>query len=67
MSEPATYTVDTFCGAHNISRSHFYDLVREGLGPRLMRRTGRTIISGEAAADWRREMEEQTSAKEATP
>lgn len=60
--DPVTYTVDGFCRAHHMARSHFYDLVREGQGPRLLRAGRRTLISGDAAADWRRAMEERTAA-----
>ena len=31
------YTVNEFCDAHRISRATFYELLREGRGPRLMR------------------------------
>lgn len=55
----AVYTVNGFCVSHKISRSHLYNLWKEGRGPRVMRGTGRKNISFEAAADWRREMEEE--------
>lgn len=52
------YTVAQFCADHNISRTHFYKLIKDGKGPRLMKKLGRRVlISAEAAADWRREME----------
>lgn len=51
------YNVPEFCFTHRISRSHFYALLRNGLGPRLMRAGGRVLISHEAAAEWRRAME----------
>lgn len=60
----ATYTIPQFCGAHNISRAHLYDLIKEGNGPRLMKVGRRTLISAEAAADWRKQME-ASSAQEA--
>jgi len=37
-----------------------YHLVNAGKGPRLMKVGRRTLISVEAAADWRREMEAKT-------
>lgn len=53
----AAYTVPQFCAGHNISRAHLYDLIKEGLGPRIMKVGRRTLISAEAAADWRKQME----------
>jgi len=53
----ACYSVDEFCNAHNICRAMFYKIMKEGTGPRVMRVGSRTLISGEAAADWRRQME----------
>jgi predicted DNA-binding transcriptional regulator AlpA len=43
-----------------MSRSLFYELVKGGKGPRLMKIGRRTLISQEAAADWRRAMEAAT-------
>ncbi len=53
----AAYSVPEFCEAHRISRSLFYALKKEGDGPVTMKVRGRTIISNESAADWRRRME----------
>jgi hypothetical protein len=53
----ACYSVDEFCGAHNLSRAMFYKILKEGTGPRVMRVGTRTLISEEAAGDWRRQME----------
>ena len=58
----ATYSVATFCKAHNISRALFYSALKEGWGPRIMKCGRRTIISVESAADWRRKMEAATDA-----
>ncbi|ARP85779.1 helix-turn-helix transcriptional regulator [Bordetella genomosp. 9] len=57
----ATWTIPQFCDSHNISRTHLYDLIKQGKGPRLMKLGRRTLISAEAAADWRRQMEAETS------
>lgn len=62
--DPATYTVASFCEAHNISRSYLYLLWTEGRGPRRTKVGRRTLISGEAAAEWRRRMEVETSQRE---
>lgn len=55
--QPTAYTIDEFCGAHRISRAHYFNLKKLGLAPREMRAGARVIISAEAAADWRRERE----------
>lgn len=57
----ATSTIPQFCDGHNISRTHFYELVKQGKAPRLMKIGRRTLISAEAAADWRKRMEEETA------
>lgn len=59
----ATFTITQFCDDHNISRTHFYELVKQGKGPRLLRVGRRTLVSQEAAADWRRRMEEETASQ----
>ena len=53
----ACFTINEFCQAHRISRSHFYDLTRRGQGPTIMKAGYATLISIEAAAEWRRRME----------
>lgn len=55
------YTVPQFCDGFNVSRTHFYALLKEGRGPRLMKVGRRTLISAQAAADWCQRMEEETS------
>jgi transposase-like protein len=51
------YSVTEFCREHGISRGLFYRLVREGLGPRVAKAGRRTLITAEAAAEWRHRME----------
>jgi predicted DNA-binding transcriptional regulator AlpA len=46
-----------FCDRHGISRSSWYNLVRDGIAPRVMRVGARVLISKEAVTDWRRERE----------
>ena len=53
----ACYSVDEFCSAHAISRAMFYKLRADGRAPRTMSVGTRTLISYEAAADWRRSCE----------
>jgi excisionase family DNA binding protein len=55
--ERDTYTVTQFCDAHHIGRTHLYELLKQGRGPRIMKPGRRTLISREAAAEWRRAME----------
>jgi hypothetical protein len=54
---PAAFTVREFCWAHRISRALFYLMMREGRGPRVMKARRRTLITAEAAAEWRQRME----------
>ena len=54
----AAFSVDEFCAAHAITKPLFYKLLKAGQGPRIMKCGTRTLISIEAAADWRRAMEE---------
>lgn len=56
------YTIAQFCADHNISRTHFYQLIKDGKAPRLMKLGRRVLVSAEAAADWRRQLEESTNA-----
>jgi predicted DNA-binding transcriptional regulator AlpA len=53
----AAYSVVEFARLHGVSRAHVYNLLRDGMGPRVMRAGRRTLISAEAAAEWRRRME----------
>jgi len=55
-AQPA-YSIAQFCCHHGISRSLFYRLLHDGLGPRVMKAGKRTLISQEAAEEWRRKME----------
>ena len=53
----AAFTIPEFCNAHRISRALFYVLAREGRAPAIIKAGRRTLISAEAAARWRRDME----------
>ena len=55
------YTVPQFCDGFNVSRTHFYALLKEGKGPRLMKVGRRTLISAQAAADWSKRVEDETA------
>jgi hypothetical protein len=57
QSRQAAYSVQQFCDAHAISRAMFYKMQHSGIAPRVMKVGTRTLISDEAAADWRRDRE----------
>lgn len=61
-TERGAWSVDEFCKAHDFGRVKFYELLKEGRGPRIMKIGKRTLISVEAAAEWRRRMEQETEA-----
>jgi hypothetical protein len=46
--------------------SFYYELVASGRGPRLMKLGRRVLISVEAGADWRQEMESRTATRGST-
>ena len=62
ITPKSTYTIAQFCDANNVSRTHLHYLNKTGQGPRLMRLGRRVLISAEAAADWRRQVESVTAA-----
>jgi hypothetical protein len=53
------YTMNEFCRAFRVSRSGLYDLWKAGKGPRRMQVASKTLISVEAARDWRMECEQE--------
>jgi hypothetical protein len=57
---PMAYSIRQFCQAHNISVDTYFRMQRAGFGPVTMKVGGRTLISVEAAAAWRREREAET-------
>lgn len=56
-------TLRVFCKRHSISRSMFYLLKDAGQAPRIMRVGRKILITQEAAAEWREQMEAKTSEK----
>ena len=58
------FSVVDFCRAHNLSRGTFYNLLRDGLAPKTFKVGKRTLISREAAEQWRRHMEFLTAESE---
>lgn len=59
----AAYSVAEFCRAHGVSRAFFYVLRKRGEGPTVMKVGKRTLVSEEAAQDWRRRMEISSAAQ----
>jgi hypothetical protein len=55
--ERDAYSIREFCRRHNISHGTYYTLKDCGKGPREGRAMRRVLISKEAAADWRRQIE----------
>jgi predicted DNA-binding transcriptional regulator AlpA len=53
-----SFSVKEFCQLHAISRSFFYLLRERGSAPRIMKVGKRTLISADAAAEWRKDMEQ---------
>jgi excisionase family DNA binding protein len=51
------YTIDEWCRRHRLSRATFYNLLRRGEAPRVMKVGIRTLISREASDEWRRRLE----------
>lgn len=58
--QQSAFSIAQFCEAHHISRTHLHNMQKAGKGPRLMRLGRRVLISAEAAADWRRQIEADT-------
>lgn len=58
-AEKDSYSVDEFAERHGISRAYLYLLWKRGQGPRYMQIGARRLVSKEAAADWRRSVEQQ--------
>lgn len=57
LLERAAYTIREFCQARRISKSTYYNLRKQALGPDEARVRDRVIITMEAAARWRRARE----------
>jgi len=57
--EQDAYGIDTFCKRNEISRSYLYLLWKRGDGPRYMQVGSRRLITREAGAVWRHQMEQR--------
>ena len=61
---PHTQSINEFCKMNGISTSFFYKLQSQGKGPRTMKVGKRTLITTEAAREWRELMENPTKGGE---
>ena len=55
------FTVQQFCDNYQIGRNLFYKMVASGTGPALMKVGRRTLISLQAANEWRERVERETA------
>ncbi len=55
---PSLMTVAAFCRDNSICRATFYALVAAGKGPKISKIGRATRISAEAAAEWRKGLEQ---------
>lgn len=63
MAKPVL-TIPQFCEDHGLSKAFFYKLTKQGLGPNVMKVGRRSLITAEAAAEWRAAMQKRSSKKE---
>lgn len=52
MTPTYALSVNEFCNSYKISRTHLYNLIKCGLGPRVVKLGRRSIISVEDAKIW---------------
>lgn len=52
-----TYSVNEFCMLYGISRTFFYDLLKNGRGPDIMKVGRKTLVAKHAAEAWALRME----------
>ena len=60
MSEIQAYDIKSFCKAYSISRSYVYLEIKAGR-LKIFKAGTRTLISRDAAENWRRAREEETN------
>jgi len=53
--EADAISIPEFCRRHQISVGMYFKIAREGFGPRIMKVGRRTLVSREAAEEWRRQ------------
>jgi len=65
VAAPVMYSVAEFCIAHGISRAFFYKLHAEGKAPPICKLGSRSLISTEAAAEWRHRLQAEQHGRRA--
>jgi hypothetical protein len=55
--EQDAFSIPEFCRRNGFGPGLYFKIARDGRGPRVMRVGRRTLISREAAEEWRRERE----------
>jgi predicted DNA-binding transcriptional regulator AlpA len=50
-------SVDDFCEKYRICRASFYNLLKTGRGPKVLKLGARTLVSAEADDEWRQQYE----------
>jgi hypothetical protein len=58
---PDAFSINEFCRRHMMSRGTYNRLRDQGRGPREIKLVERVLISREAAADWRKQLEVATA------
>jgi hypothetical protein len=64
LDELDAYSINQFCVKHGICRASYYNLKTVGKAPKEMRIGSRVLISREAAAEWRRNLEDNAAGKQ---
>lgn len=57
------FSVPEFCFAHNICRATLFNLLKAGAGPKLLKVGRRSLITADAAREWRERLVEQGTAR----
>jgi hypothetical protein len=58
-AQKSAFTVGEFCALHSISRVKYYQLKKERKGPRVFLVGSHERITAEAAAEWRKTMQDE--------
>lgn len=53
--ERGAYSVNEFCALHGIGRTMFYQMVKDGTAPKVVKVGRRSLITREAAEAWRKQ------------
>jgi hypothetical protein len=54
--EKLAFSIQEFCELHSLSKAHYYNLRRRGLGPAEAKLGTRVIVTAEAARTWREQL-----------